>query len=205
MIYALLLLASVSWGQEASTTTAIPLIDQIQISNLGKDTRDLLSGRYRQTGKPTFANGFCFGDETCQTTSATAYSVSASTQIVLVADLRTAVTMPVCYSSTITFTTRAVNLRIILSGGDVQAPNASTNFNVLMDGAYISPFSASVFANRFTNAENSGSSGVLSWNYLTTGAVSAGSHSFCLTGNSTAANGVRCDVSPCIFRVEEFQ
>ncbi len=70
MIYAILLLASVSWGQEISTTTpSIPLLDQIEISNLGKDTRALLSGRYTQTGKPTFQGGICFKDGTCQTTA----------------------------------------------------------------------------------------------------------------------------------------
>lgn len=64
----LLLVASLAHGQ-STATASVPLIDQIQISNLGKDTRDLLSGRYRQTGKPTFAGGFCFADGTCQTTA----------------------------------------------------------------------------------------------------------------------------------------
>ena len=69
MIYALLLLASISQAQEASTgAAAIPLLDRVQISNLGKDTREILSGRYRQTGRPTFAGGLCFADGTCQTT-----------------------------------------------------------------------------------------------------------------------------------------
>lgn len=70
MIYAILLLASLAHSQEVSTGAATSLLDEVRISNLGKDTRDLLSGRYRQTGKPTFANGFCFADGTCQTTAA---------------------------------------------------------------------------------------------------------------------------------------
>ena len=67
----LLLLASLANAQEVSTGAATSLLDEVRISNLGKDTRDLLSGRYRQTGKPTFANGFCFADGTCQTTAPT--------------------------------------------------------------------------------------------------------------------------------------
>ena len=74
MIYALLLLASLANAQEVSTGAATSLLDEVRISNLGKDTRDLFSGRYRQTGKPTFANGFCFADATCQTTAATVQS-----------------------------------------------------------------------------------------------------------------------------------
>lgn len=79
MISILLLLASLVQAQEVSTGT-VNLLDEVRISNLGKDTRDLLSGRYRQTGKPTFANGFCFADGTCQTTAPTAsVTVYAST------------------------------------------------------------------------------------------------------------------------------
>ncbi len=63
MIGLLLLLASSAFGQQ---TMEIPVDTQIEISNLGKDTRNLLRGRYRQTGKPTFQNGICFGDGTCQ-------------------------------------------------------------------------------------------------------------------------------------------
>lgn len=200
-ISTLILFASLAHGQ-STATASVPLIDQIQISNLGKDTRDLLSGRYRQTGKPTFANGFCFVDATCQTT---AFVGTASTQTILSADLRISNTMGVCYVSTVTFTTRAVKLKISLAGGEMVAPNASASFNVLMDGAFISPFTSSLVMQKFTNAANDSTSRPMSINFLTTSAVSAGSHSFCLTGESSVANGVKFDVSPGPFRVEEFQ
>lgn len=75
MIYVLFLLVSLTQAQEVSTG-AVNLLDDVRISNLGKDTRDLLGGRYRQTGKPTFAGGFCFSDGTCQTTAATTTPVN---------------------------------------------------------------------------------------------------------------------------------
>ncbi len=67
MIHLLLLLSSLVQAQDISSNT-LSVVDEVKISNLGKDTRSLLSGRYTQTGKPTFKNGFCFGDGSCQTT-----------------------------------------------------------------------------------------------------------------------------------------
>ena len=74
MIYALALVLSLLQGNAvaqdtSSNTTSIPLVDQITLSNLGKDTRDLLKGRYTQTGMPLFKNGFYVGSRSNCTTS----------------------------------------------------------------------------------------------------------------------------------------
>ena len=79
MIYALLLAASIANSQDIKTgTEGISVIESNKISNLGKSTRDLLQGRYRQTGRPTFAGGFCFKDGSCMT-SASTFSIVGST------------------------------------------------------------------------------------------------------------------------------
>lgn len=72
MLHVLLLLASLANAQETSISTGatvIPLITEIEISNLGKDTRLILQGRPRFPQPHTFAKGICFGDGTCQTTA----------------------------------------------------------------------------------------------------------------------------------------
>lgn len=68
----LLLLASLAHGQEISTSSlSAPIEQDLKISNISKAINALESGRPRITGKPTYANGFCFADATCQTTAAT--------------------------------------------------------------------------------------------------------------------------------------
>ena len=70
----LLFLASLSWGQLAQDTTSYqqtvsPDFEQT-LSNLGKDVRELQSGRPTVTGIPLFQDGFCIGTRsTCQTTA----------------------------------------------------------------------------------------------------------------------------------------
>lgn len=71
MIGALLLAVSLAHGQSLSTAPASAPIEDLQIANMGKAIRSLESGRPRITGKPTYANGICFGDATCQTTAFT--------------------------------------------------------------------------------------------------------------------------------------
>ena len=67
----LLSLASLSWGQLAQDATSYqqtvsPDFEQT-LSNLGKDVRELQSGRPTITGLPTFQDGVKFGDGSIQT------------------------------------------------------------------------------------------------------------------------------------------
>ena len=52
----LALLASLSFGASTDTLN-VPLEDALRLNNLSVSVEDLLGGRYRQTGKPTFAGG----------------------------------------------------------------------------------------------------------------------------------------------------
>lgn len=71
MISLLLLAASLSAQVDASS---VNVVEQIQFQNLGKDVRELQSGRPTITGLPTFLNGIKFSDGTTQTTAASAQS-----------------------------------------------------------------------------------------------------------------------------------
>lgn len=64
MIRLLLLLASLAYGSTETVRT-----DTTRLRNLSLDVRELQSGRARITGLPTFSNGMCFGDGSCQTTA----------------------------------------------------------------------------------------------------------------------------------------
>lgn len=190
MIYAFLLLASASWGQEASTSTAIPLLDDVKISNLGKDTRNLLSGRYTQTGKPTFRGGICFADATCQTTAAiSTAAVSVSSRS---ADLQGITFTATAYgvaraSQTLTLSGNNPAMVCFSGGVNCQDTNASFGWNFLYDGAYISPLSSSVGVSWGHGYSGSGFvSPTDSGCYMVPAAsLSAGSHTFALTALCT--------------------
>src|SRR3990172_2612401 len=81
MILLALLVVSIAQAQSTGTIS-ISLDDELKISNLGKAVRELESGRYRQTGRPTFANGMCFSDGTCLATAGDG-SIPSTTTVLL--------------------------------------------------------------------------------------------------------------------------
>lgn len=136
MIYALLLLASLAKAQEVSTGTA-NLLDEVRISNLGKDTRDLLGGRYRQTGKPTFANGFCFADGTCQTTAPSG-SVYASSGTIITPGTITQTTFKVAQATVTLAVSGNYDVECELQGGIATGATASSvMWTVYVSSAYL--------------------------------------------------------------------
>ena len=83
MIHLLVLLASLASAQESSTDTiSIPMTTQIEISNLGKDVRELQEGRPVIPGIPRYMNGICFdvAGTDCQTTAASTGGASPTRQ-----------------------------------------------------------------------------------------------------------------------------
>lgn len=137
MIALLLLFASLASAQEVSTGTA-NLLDEVRISNLGKDTRDLLSGRYRQTGKPTFANGFCFADGTCQTTAPVAASVYASSGTRIPAGSITQATFLVAQATVTLPVSGNFDVECELQGGIATGASASSvMWTVYVSSAYL--------------------------------------------------------------------
>ena len=60
MIALLFLLSSVSWGQVVSTAPA-GTTESMKLSNIGKDVRELQSGRPQITGVPNYLNGMSVG------------------------------------------------------------------------------------------------------------------------------------------------
>ncbi len=199
-------------GQDASTdTVSVPLPMQIEISNLGKDTRNLLQGRYTQTGLPKFLNGIKFGDGTTQTTAASSTNASSSTFVYGNISITQASFMT-CINSTVTFTTRAVKVELELNGGTLDNDNASavSQISVLVDGARIDAL-ADLDAALNTNVQPGASTNnrtPSNFHYRTMSALTAGSHSFCITGkvdaglvhfNCTKGGGTR----ECKFTVSE--
>jgi len=75
-----LLLAFALTAQAQSTFTAVDDGESIRLRNVSLDVRELQSGYPTISGKPTYQNGFCFGDGTCQTTAPTASAGISSTQ-----------------------------------------------------------------------------------------------------------------------------
>ena len=184
----LLLLSSIVAAQEVSTDTATEsLYDQVKVSNHGKDIRELKSGRYTQTGKPTFKNGICFGDATCQTTAAV--SVSSESVGKVPSAAVTATAAGVCLpGSTRTFTcaNAGMTMEVGLSGQAFNngAAGTASTFQYLWNGALQSlaiivsaPATNFTFNPSFTDVN------------LSTG---AGGHSACLTviaGSNTTTTG----------------
>lgn len=66
-----------AFGQ--STTTVLPLEDELKLQNVRKDVREILVGRPTVTGLPTFKNGIKFGDGTTQTTAGGSFAVLKTT------------------------------------------------------------------------------------------------------------------------------
>ena len=102
----LALLASLSFGASTDTLN-VPLEDALRLNNLSVSVEDLLGGRYRQTGKPTFAGGICFSDGTCQTTAPSSSLNFASATV------------------TSGFTTTQTNTLVCVTGSTVALQNAS--------------------------------------------------------------------------------
>lgn len=108
---------------------------------------------------------------------------------------------PCIAGTTITFTTENVLLNVVLTGGAVQPANSGNALiNVLIDGKYIDHYTSST---GMWTGNDDATIYSPSINYLTMTAVSAGSHSFCITGTNFV-NSHFCDLSPCQFRVAEF-
>lgn len=197
----------------STTTPAIPFLDKISISNLGKDTRALLQGRYRQTGLPTYANGFCFGDGTCQTTAPTAAEVNTSSYVFL-ASAQTTHTNTVweCLaSSTFSFTTDNVPITVSLTGMSIShgLANEGLYVTVLVDGGFIDGTNTSS-ANMVLGINNTTDSDIrypANFHYTTYSSLSAGAHDFCLAVKVSAGTGTRiCNnpgSTPCRFMVKE--
>lgn len=176
MIYALILLASLANAQEVSTGAAISLLDEVRISNLGKDTRDLISGRYRQTGKPTFAGGFCFADGTCQTTAAVAATVDKSTwSAKIVTPSGSATALGVCVA---TVSVTLIGSTMTVWGAGAVSMNAAVNgsVGVLEDGSFLA---GETSAKGMTQGVGAGSGISLSFSKTFTGLV-AGAHNYCV-------------------------
>lgn len=114
-----------------------------------------------------------------------------------------------CINSTMTFTTRNVPVDIIFNGPMGSSGSGDTPFfTVLVDGDYLSPYSAS--KPMATSREPGGSSEAyfpLGLYYRTRSALSAGSHSFCIVFNrGTGGGGVAtlfCGTAPCSFEIRE--
>jgi hypothetical protein len=178
LIHLLLLLATMAHGQASTDTIAVPLLDQIQISNLGKDTRSLLSGNYTQTGKPKFLNGFCFGDATCQTSASSGgAAISTFTYAAVVGDDGTNVGFTACIA-TVTLQFTGSGTAVAELSGSVRNDIGNGNYvqiTILMDGAPSTGAVATVvqyvgISNNLA-LQSAAAKGI--W------AVTAGEHSFC--------------------------
>lgn len=178
MIYALLLAASLAQAQEVSTTTPnIPLLNRIQISNLGKDTRALLQGRYVQTGKPEFKNGFCFGDGTCQTTAPAAV-VGSSYSLVSVSGSSADASFKVCIS-TLSIRPTGTSVTIRGSGSASVTGPSRASLVVLQNGAFI--LGQSNTKGLLNQGEGSaGYNTVMSFEYDVTGLSAGTDYNFCI-------------------------
>lgn len=110
-----LLLAAQIANAQSTGTISTPVEDSIKASNMGKAIRDLESGRYRQTGKPTFAGGICFADGTCQTTaSVSVVRASSCTEVNAGTFTNTALGVAV---ASVTITLNGGTQQVIWSGG----------------------------------------------------------------------------------------
>jgi hypothetical protein len=129
--------------------------------------------------------------------------VNASTQGFIFTNLVGSQGMGTCLISTLTLTTDNIPVRLKMSGGFVQAPNASFTSNILVDGAYLAPYTSALPMYKFLNAEGSASGQAITIDVESPVALSSGTHSFCYSQGSAAGSGVDCSQSPCVLRVEE--
>lgn len=234
MIYALALLCSLANAQEASSGTAgISLYDNVKISNLGKSTRDLLSGRYTQTGLPTFLGGANFkapvtaSGATGNIVSGASITASAffgyggnltgisgtqiSTWTAIVSSVTISTVKGVCYA---TATLVSNGGRVTLSfSGNISNTNATDQgkVSVLVDGDYIEPYKTFGGNQVAMAGASEGSSRAVGFSVTTLSALSAGSHTFCLAAWRSAGTDsvLRCgsalDEPNCVLNIHEIK
>ncbi len=144
-VSALILFASLAHGQ----TPAPNIYDEVSASGMGKDVRSLLRGKYKQTGQPTFLNGFCFRDGTCQTTvsastATVSADISASTTALAAADLLRVLKAGDTMTGTLSGTDHILSGMIAASSGVFSGPvivgSTLTVINANPSSAYVIRF-----------------------------------------------------------------
>lgn len=197
MIAILLLVASMANAQVGSTAAEPPVNDQLKISNMGKAIRDLESGRYRQTGKPTFANGICFGDGTCLTTGT---GVTPNVALSSGTSTNTSGTVWGCVSGSTMTITVGQDARVRAewsSSSQISVQYAFTYFDILLDGANMGDSTEGLqrTGNHFVG---SGNPEIPFHPYAISAPLSAGSHTICAAwkvGSGTATTGTSWQAS----------
>jgi len=189
MIYALCLLASLSFAQSSTDTTTSP-IDAIRLSNINKGIRELQSGRPQITGIPKYINGLSVGsagitwaDGTTSTTSTGGWdSVHQSSYTSNMAETTMADAGVCAVGSTVTYSCPGSNVRISFSGSvGNDSDNNISGVMFMVDGAFPSPYGATsgviVTEVRTHIYAYSASFGVVL-------PIASGQHSYCLTAFS---------------------
>lgn len=178
----LLLLASLSWGQTASTAPATPLglEDDLKLQNVRKDVREILVGRPTVTGLPTFKNGIKFGDGTTQTTAATTAANYVST-FGFITGGSAGTGLDICVTGSTRTATVARSFVDVIFSGSGRGSASSIGAGILVNGAYpAGGFDADTgIVDAYVSAASENQN--LSFTY-TRLPVTPGSVSICLTG-----------------------
>lgn len=179
--------------------------------SVGGSTFSVLAGTVNAGGLlKVSAAGIQWNDGTVSTTSASAFTASASTQIFnSVFDSAISLgTLGTCVNiSSPSFTTRAVPLRLTFSGMiRVSGDTVAAGLSILMDGQFIAPWTKDLPMGGY-QAGQTGRDMTVNINVVTPSAVSAGSHQFCVSVKAYSGGTItlRCDATgqPCYLRVEE--
>lgn len=155
----------------------------------------------------TGGSGIRWADGTISTSAFTTPASTVSTYTWLVTDLRISNTIGTAYAgSTITWTSVGARTRFILNGGAIAAPNSNIACTFCLDSnCTVGRYSLALPMLYYTNAENSSSAVGVSIYAETTAVTAAGSHSAFLTCNSSATNGIQCNLSPCFLKAEDIR
>ena len=189
MILAILLaISGVAFGQSTGTYSNDSFEEEFKIQNLGKGLRELESGRPTITGLPTFKNGVKFNDSTTQTTAYNA-AVSSCTATPFSPTSGTGAGFQVAVA-TLTITTTGGRVRMYFSGSVTgSASQTICGFNVIQDGAFISPWTAALGMTRgYTGTGGAGLVMVSGFSTVTPTAPSAASHTYGLQMNADGTN-----------------
>ena len=163
---------------------------------------DLLDDDNTWTGTNTFNSSTTFNGGVFGT-------INASTEGVIAVSYTLGSTAGVCITgSTLTMTTQAVNAEMSFTGTTSNtSASGVTNFNVLQDGAYISPWSSSA---PILQVRDTGGATALetsaSFRIRTRTALSAASHSWCIVAYVGSGGGSMCPSTlPCQVEIRELR
>lgn len=162
-----------------------------------------VAGTIRQSAVTSCANGLTTnssGDiNGCSTVTVTASTAGFWSG----GDLATGVTaFGLCPGSTYTVTLGNYPIEIVLTATAIPAGGGQLTATVLMDGSPLDSFGSSF--PMLANGGSGGTKNILSTIYQTKSAISAGSHSFCVTVTSDGGGSLfGCGHGPCFIRVKE--